>query len=104
MKKLLIILGLIMGSTSGSIAAPSWRELQAAVEANDFVRLETWVKQEGVQSSTALHALIAASQSGNRTVADRLLALGISLNRATEYGVTPLLKAAENGCTEMVNH
>jgi hypothetical protein len=104
MKTLLLLIGLMAWSNAVLMASPSWREVQRAVDANDMNRLEAWVKQDGIESLTALHALIAAAEAGNRIIVDKLLALGISLNRATEYGVTPLLKAADNGCTEMVHH
>src|SRR5438477_2253833 len=100
-----LVLFCLLGSTAAVLAAdPPWKEIQAAAQANDFARLEAWVKEQGVQSTIAANILIAASGSGDRALVDRLLGLGISPNCTNLYGGTPLLGTTRNGQTEMVQH
>jgi hypothetical protein len=83
---------------------PSWEELQAGVQANDFERVRNWIKDNGLESNTAANALIAAAMAGDRPMLDKLLTLGISVNLTNYYGGTALIKAADAGRTEMVRH
>src|SRR4051812_2072375 len=101
MKKLFIY-WLAVSAYCGLAAAPSWKDLQASVQGNDFARLQNWINENGIKSTTAANALIAAGMAGDRAMIDRLLALGISVNLTNYYGATALIKAADNGNTEMV--
>jgi hypothetical protein len=83
-------------------AAPSWKDLQASVQGNDFARVQNWINENGIKSATAANALIAAAMAGDRAMIDRLLGLGIPVNLTNSYGATALIKAADNGNTEMV--
>ena len=82
-------------------AAPSWKDLQASVQGNDFARVQNWINENGIKSATAANALIAAAMAGDRAMIERLLGLGISVNLTNYYGATALIKAADNGNTEM---
>lgn len=102
MKKLLLLLCLL-GSTAVVFAADTpWKEIQAAAQAGDFARLENWVKQSGVKSGTAAHALIAAAECGDRTMVEKLLAQGISPNVTNLNGVSAIWHVTKNGQAEMV--
>src|SRR3954465_16070268 len=103
MKKLFIY-WLAVSAYCGLAAAPSWKDLQASVQGNDFARLQNWINENGIKSTTAANALIAAGMAGDRAMMDRLLALGISVNLTNYYGATALIKAADNGNTEVVRH
>jgi hypothetical protein len=104
MKKLLILVGLVLSAQLTLAAPPSWKELQAAVKANEFERVQGWIKQDGLESSTAANALIAAAMAADRALLDRFLGLGISINLTNYYGASALIKAADEGRTEMVRH
>jgi hypothetical protein len=101
MKKFLIY-WLAVSGYCGFAAAPSWKDLQASVQGNDFARVQSWINENGIESATAANALMAAAIAGDRPMIDRLLALGISVNLTNYYGATALIKAADNGNTEIV--
>lgn len=103
MKKLLFICQLWL-AMAAMAAEPSWKEIQAAAQAGDFMQLENWVNESGVNSTTAGNIIIGAACCGDQSMVDRLLALGISPDATNLNGVTPLLIVAQNGQTEMVRH
>jgi hypothetical protein len=104
LRKRLLLLGQLGLAAAAFAANPSWKEIEAAAQAGDFARLERWVRESGIQSPTAAEALISAALCGDRTMVDRLLALGISSNATNRNGLSPLLAIARNGQTEMVRH
>ena len=60
MNKLLSFLGLF-GLVAFTLAEePRWKEIEAMARAGDLARLESWVKENGINSGTAANALIAA--------------------------------------------
>ncbi len=95
----------LLGSTAALFALdPPLKEIQSAAQAGDLARLESWVSQSGVASTTAANILCVAAGHGDRAMVDRLLSLGISPNSTHIDGFTPLLTVAQNGQTEMVRH
>ena len=102
--KLLVLLCLLGSAAAVFAADPPMKEIQAAAQAGDFARLESWVTQSGVASTAAANILCVAALSGDRAIVDRLLDMGISANSTNESGVAPLLTVARNGQTEMVRH
>src|SRR3954464_4159439 len=101
MKKVLIY-WLAVSAYCGLAAAPSWKDLQASVQGNDFARVQNWINENGIKSTTAANALIAAAMAGAPGVIDKLLALGVPVNLTNYYGATALIKAADTGNTEIV--
>ncbi|HXI50269.1 MAG TPA: ankyrin repeat domain-containing protein [Candidatus Saccharimonadales bacterium] len=104
MAKLFVFVWLTGSVFAACGGVPSWKELQAGVQANDFERVRDWIKDDGLESNTAANALIAAAMAGDRPMLDKLLTLGISVNLTNYYGGTALIKAADAGRTEMVRH